>query len=261
MLLGGKHEEQNWSAHPGAWPVRTIPRPAAAQHLLSPLHSPCRTSSSTPRKPAWTRQNWRYLPPPPTAGASQAARPWQGGSRHHLGPLPTPRRAGGGGPGLGGVGGVGTAAFPWKLTLTLLCPHPQRAVEVMCIVPKRCNDMMNVGRLQGFDVMHCPSLPCPSGFHRSRVGLFTTRVGAGPVGLVSCLLSLHFRLIDIFLHSFWEHLICFWGPSSAQSPAHHGGNRQDCSVAAAWSGVSLRQEGASRGVPMHHPELGPRVPS
>lgn len=28
----------------------------------------------------------------------------------------------------------------------------QKAVEVMCIVPKRCNDMMNVGRLQGFDV-------------------------------------------------------------------------------------------------------------
>uniref|UniRef100_A0A8C4W3B8 Trio Rho guanine nucleotide exchange factor n=1 Tax=Gopherus evgoodei TaxID=1825980 RepID=A0A8C4W3B8_9SAUR len=27
----------------------------------------------------------------------------------------------------------------------------KRAVEVMCIVPKRCNDMMNVGRLQGFD--------------------------------------------------------------------------------------------------------------
>uniref|UniRef100_H3DAS3 Rho guanine nucleotide exchange factor 25 n=1 Tax=Tetraodon nigroviridis TaxID=99883 RepID=H3DAS3_TETNG len=26
----------------------------------------------------------------------------------------------------------------------------QRAVEVMCFVPKRCNDMMNVGRLQGF---------------------------------------------------------------------------------------------------------------
>uniref|UniRef100_A0A665THJ3 non-specific serine/threonine protein kinase n=1 Tax=Echeneis naucrates TaxID=173247 RepID=A0A665THJ3_ECHNA len=25
------------------------------------------------------------------------------------------------------------------------------SVEVMCIVPKRCNDMMNVGRLQGFD--------------------------------------------------------------------------------------------------------------
>lgn len=22
----------------------------------------------------------------------------------------------------------------------------------MCVVPKRCNDMMNVGRLQGFDV-------------------------------------------------------------------------------------------------------------
>lgn len=28
----------------------------------------------------------------------------------------------------------------------------QRAVEVMCFVPKRCNDMMNVGRLQGFQV-------------------------------------------------------------------------------------------------------------
>ncbi|XP_011807164.1 PREDICTED: triple functional domain protein [Colobus angolensis palliatus] len=27
----------------------------------------------------------------------------------------------------------------------------ERAVEVMCIVPRRCNDMMNVGRLQGFD--------------------------------------------------------------------------------------------------------------
>ncbi|CAB1334216.1 unnamed protein product [Coregonus sp. 'balchen'] len=28
----------------------------------------------------------------------------------------------------------------------------EKAVEVMCVVPKRCNDMMNVGRLQGFDV-------------------------------------------------------------------------------------------------------------
>ncbi|KAF7667748.1 hypothetical protein LDENG_00051420 [Lucifuga dentata] len=27
----------------------------------------------------------------------------------------------------------------------------QMAVEVMCFVPKRCNDMMNVGRLQGFE--------------------------------------------------------------------------------------------------------------
>ncbi|XP_076008806.1 triple functional domain protein isoform X2 [Genypterus blacodes] len=26
-----------------------------------------------------------------------------------------------------------------------------KAVEVMCVVPKRCNDMMNVGRLQGFE--------------------------------------------------------------------------------------------------------------
>eukprot|EP00066_Takifugu_rubripes_P014492 XP_011603758.1 PREDICTED: triple functional domain protein-like [Takifugu rubripes] len=27
----------------------------------------------------------------------------------------------------------------------------EKAVEVMCVVPKRCNDMMNVGRLQGFE--------------------------------------------------------------------------------------------------------------
>lgn len=31
-------------------------------------------------------------------------------------------------------------------------PCKQKAVEVMCFVPKRCNDMMNVGRLQGFEV-------------------------------------------------------------------------------------------------------------
>ena len=29
---------------------------------------------------------------------------------------------------------------------------PQKAVELMCLVPKRCNDMMNLGRLQGFEV-------------------------------------------------------------------------------------------------------------
>lgn len=34
--------------------------------------------------------------------------------------------------------------------LFLFCE--QKAVEVMCFVPKRCNDMMNVGRLQGFEV-------------------------------------------------------------------------------------------------------------
>nr|XP_061838372.1 triple functional domain protein-like isoform X2 [Nerophis lumbriciformis] len=33
----------------------------------------------------------------------------------------------------------------------LECVDLEKAVEVMCIVPKRCNDMMNVGRLQGFD--------------------------------------------------------------------------------------------------------------
>ena len=28
----------------------------------------------------------------------------------------------------------------------------KRALEVMCVVPKAANDMMQVGRLQGFDV-------------------------------------------------------------------------------------------------------------
>ncbi|KAJ6654757.1 hypothetical protein lerEdw1_006620 [Lerista edwardsae] len=37
----------------------------------------------------------------------------------------------------------------------------ERAVEVMCFVPKRCNDMMNVGRLQGFEVS--PGTPWLSG--------------------------------------------------------------------------------------------------
>lgn len=42
-----------------------------------------------------------------------------------------------------------------KVILTKCCllSVEQKAVEVMCFVPKRCNDMMNVGRLQGFEVM------------------------------------------------------------------------------------------------------------
>jgi len=39
----------------------------------------------------------------------------------------------------------------------------QRALEVMCIIPKAANDMMNVGRLQGFEVRHFPTLPCSCG--------------------------------------------------------------------------------------------------
>ncbi|XP_069080750.1 kalirin isoform X8 [Pleurodeles waltl] len=33
----------------------------------------------------------------------------------------------------------------------LECSEIQKAVELMCLVPKRCNDMMNLGRLQGFE--------------------------------------------------------------------------------------------------------------
>ncbi|KAM3851610.1 kalirin isoform 6-T6 [Vipera latastei] len=31
------------------------------------------------------------------------------------------------------------------------CLEIEKAVELMCLVPKRCNDMMNLGRLQGFE--------------------------------------------------------------------------------------------------------------
>ncbi|KAG8537725.1 hypothetical protein GDO81_024021, partial [Engystomops pustulosus] len=34
----------------------------------------------------------------------------------------------------------------------LECSETEKAVELMCLVPKRCNDMMNLGRLQGFEV-------------------------------------------------------------------------------------------------------------
>ncbi|TFK07694.1 Kalirin [Platysternon megacephalum] len=33
----------------------------------------------------------------------------------------------------------------------LECSDTEKAVELMCLVPKRCNDMMNLGRLQGFE--------------------------------------------------------------------------------------------------------------
>lgn len=43
------------------------------------------------------------------------------------------------------------ASFP-TLTMLLSLPVSQQAVEVMCFVPKRCNDMMTLGRLRGFEV-------------------------------------------------------------------------------------------------------------
>lgn len=38
------------------------------------------------------------------------------------------------------------------MTMLLSSPLFQRAVEVMCFVPKRCDDMMTLGRLRGFEV-------------------------------------------------------------------------------------------------------------
>lgn len=59
-----------------------------------------------------------------------------------------------GGADLGGAAEDWHASLPQQdLNFPSAFSCQQRAVEVMCIVPKRCNDMMNVGRLQGFDVM------------------------------------------------------------------------------------------------------------
>uniref|UniRef100_G1NHQ1 Uncharacterized protein n=1 Tax=Meleagris gallopavo TaxID=9103 RepID=G1NHQ1_MELGA len=38
-----------------------------------------------------------------------------------------------------------------KMRFGLQCILNTKAVELMCLVPKRCNDMMNLGRLQGFE--------------------------------------------------------------------------------------------------------------
>ncbi|RXM91605.1 Triple functional domain protein [Acipenser ruthenus] len=54
----------------------------------------------------------------------------------------------------------------FALPLLSLSIPLQKAVQVMCFVPKRCNDMMNVGRLQGFEerrlhmyVIYCQNKP------------------------------------------------------------------------------------------------------
>lgn len=56
---------------------------------------------------------------------------------------------------------VQSYAFISSLEQPHFLSFKQKAVEVMCFVPKRCNDMMNVGRLQGFEV-HLRNLDHPS---------------------------------------------------------------------------------------------------
>lgn len=49
----------------------------------------------------------------------------------------------------------GEAFLPVMTLLVQQCPSSpvsQQAVEVMCFVPKRCDDMMSLGRLRGFEV-------------------------------------------------------------------------------------------------------------
>lgn len=108
----------------------------------------------------------------------------------------------------------------------------------MCVVPKRCNDMMNVGRLQGFDVMWLFfKLAALSGM----LDLHLQK--ADPFCLVCCLLWLSLNLSDTMFQLFWVHLICFWGgPSSAQSPAPRGGSRQASALS---PGPSAAEELAS----------------
>uniref|UniRef100_A0A3B4UG41 DH domain-containing protein n=1 Tax=Seriola dumerili TaxID=41447 RepID=A0A3B4UG41_SERDU len=63
----------------------------------------------------------------------------------------------------------------------------EKAVEVMCFVPKRCNDMMNVGRLQGFEVLascHGPrkdGSSCLSSWSSSVSRLIGRKVSHSPV--------------------------------------------------------------------------------
>lgn len=108
----------------------------------------------------------------------------------------------------------------------------------MCVVPKRCNDMMNVGRLQGFDVMWLLfKLAAVSGM----LDLHLQK--AGPFCLVCCLLLLSLNLSDTMFQLIWVHLICFCGgPSSAQSPAPHGRSRQASALS---PGPSAAEERAS----------------
>lgn len=62
----------------------------------------------------------------------------------------------------------------------------QKAIEVMCVVPKRCNDMMNVGRLQGFEVrplraLHaCGKLP---NLTRHLIDTAGTNISYQPLGV------------------------------------------------------------------------------
>lgn len=46
----------------------------------------------------------------------------------------------------------------WEQTVNVcvcVCLCVQKALELMSLVPKRCNDMMNLGRLQGYEVHLC----------------------------------------------------------------------------------------------------------
>lgn len=66
-LLGGEHEDMDPRRRAQCQaPAARGPRVAAAcpsPCSRPPVRFPCRTSSSTPKKPVWIRRNWRYSPP------------------------------------------------------------------------------------------------------------------------------------------------------------------------------------------------------
>lgn len=65
------------------------------------------------------------------------------------------------------------------------------------MVPKRCSDMMSVGRLQGFDVRCCSPLALLPGAAAAPCGgLFASTRRKLILSLVFCLLCLCFSLID-----------------------------------------------------------------
>ena len=56
------------------------------------------------------------------------------------------------------------ASFP-MMTVLFFSLLSQQAVEVMCFVPKRCNDMMTLGRLRGFEVQGWSNALLPQAEH------------------------------------------------------------------------------------------------
>lgn len=94
----------------------------------------------------------------------------------------------------------------------------------MCIVPRRCNDMMNVGRLQGFDVMRLlffKRAPLPSSLSFV-LDYFSPHRESWSFSL-GFLASLTLPQSDWYFISFFclflVHLVCFFGTCLCSKPS------------------------------------------